>query len=126
MSHQVEVTDFSQIYTGSNLVPLLGLRPLGKCPSVYQAERHLLGAHTTLWWGGVLGSHLGEASNIYQAQTGQHLAMDEETSVAVRHVRKTCVPPRGHTVQCVPDSAQSWISRVGLLRVRRVGLVDVL
>ena len=36
VSHQVGMCSFHQIYTGSNLVPVLGLRALQKRPKVYQ------------------------------------------------------------------------------------------
>ena len=36
MSHHVKASDVYQIDTGSNSVPVLGLRSLSKCPKIYQ------------------------------------------------------------------------------------------
>lgn len=40
-----------------------------------KASCHLLGTYRPLWWCVVLGSNQGKASRVYQAQTGQDLAV---------------------------------------------------
>ena len=74
-SHQVEEGGIRQSDTGSNLVPVPGLRPLSQWPRVPTSSCHLLGARSPLWWGGVSGSRQGEASRLSQAQTAQDLAV---------------------------------------------------
>lgn len=53
VSHQVEVSGVYQITIGSNLVPMMSLRLL----KYIKSSSHPLGAHITLWLGGVSRSH---------------------------------------------------------------------
>lgn len=76
MNHQVMVSGVHQIDTISNSVPLLGLRLLSKMSQgIPRLAATPPGAHRSLWWDRVLGSHQGEASRFYEAQTDQNLAM---------------------------------------------------
>ena len=58
MIHLVGVSGIHQIDTGSNLVPVLGLRTLSKCLWVYQSSYNLVGVCTPL----CLGQSLKELS----------------------------------------------------------------
>ena len=76
MSHQVRANGVHQIDTGSNSVPVLGLRPLSKSLRVHQGQPPPPpGTLELLWWDRVLGSHQGEANRVHQVQTDQDLAV---------------------------------------------------
>ena len=51
MSHQVGVSGIPQIDTGSNLVPVLGQKPLSSVLRYTKSGYFPLGAHTPLCWG---------------------------------------------------------------------------
>ena len=74
MSYQVGVSGIHQTDSGLNSVPVLDLRALSKCLKAYQARLLPLRCLQTLVLDGISGSHKGEASRVYQAQTDQDLA----------------------------------------------------
>lgn len=73
MSYEVGVSGVYHIDTGLNSVPVLGLRPLSKCPRAYLLPPAGCLHTFVVGWG--LRELQGDASRVYQFQTGQDLAM---------------------------------------------------
>lgn len=69
LSHQVGMNCVPQIDAGSNLVSVLGLKPLGKRHRIHQGQPPPLSLHRLLWWNEVLKSHQSETRVIIPKQT---------------------------------------------------------
>lgn len=126
MSHRVGASCVHHIDTGSNSVPVLGLRSLSKCSWVYQVQLSPTGySHTFELGGGHPGegghqSLLGPNRPIFVHGKGGHCSSWVcEEIMALNLEQHNSVCPRFW-------QEEIELSRVGLPGVERMGLVGLL